>query len=123
VSKLGLVSISLEILLYSGFCGLGAVIADPEYTNFRFGQHLGMGAVLVLLTYFGFGWLLQPMLSGLPDAWFVHIVLTAVLVFLAAIPAGMIVYSLNFRQGRILATTVAVGHVLIALFIRWALNP
>lgn len=123
MTKLGLLSISLEILLYSGICGLGAVIAEPEYANFRFGQHLGMGAVLVLLSYFGFGWLLAPMLSGIPDAWFLHIVLTAALLFLAAIPIGMFVYSLNFRQGRILATTVAIGHVLVAMFIRWAFLP
>lgn len=113
-------SISLAFLLYAGICGLGAVIAEPERGNFSLGQHMGMGALLVLLAYVSFGWLLGPLLPALADLWFIGILLTAAVMFLAAIPAAMFVYSLNLRQSLIVATTVAIGHVLISLFTRWA---
>ena len=115
-----LITISIKILLYTGICGIAAAIANPEYGIYRFGQHLGIGAALVLIGDFGLSWLLQPLLGFVDAGWLAYSMLTAIVSMLIAVPAGMFVYSLDFRQGRIFGLSVAIGHLLLSLLIRWA---
>jgi len=116
------ITITVKIILLTGICGIAAAFANPEYGTYRFGQHLGIGAGLALLSDFGFGWLLAPLFSVFSSGWLLYYVVTAVLLMVIAVPAGMFVYAFDFRQGRIFALVIAIGHVLLSLALRWAVS-
>jgi len=116
------ITITVEIFLLTGICGIAAAFANPEYGTFRFGQHLGIGAGLALICDFGLGWFLGPLLSEISGGWLLYYVLTAVVLMVIAIPAGMFVYAFDFRQARIFALLVAAGNLLLGVALRWAVG-
>jgi hypothetical protein len=117
------ITISIKILLFTGICGIAAAIANPEYGIYRFGQHLGIGAALVLLGDFGLSWMLRPLFSIVDAGWLVFSLLIALVIMLIAVPFGMFVYSLDFRQGRIFGLSVGIGHLMLSLILHWAASP
>lgn len=116
------ITITIRIILLTGICGIAAAFANPEYGTYRFGQHLGLGAGLALISDFGFGWLLGPLFSTLDLGWLLYYVAGAVLLLIIAVPASMFVYAFDFQRARIFALLVAVGHVLLSLALRWAVG-
>jgi hypothetical protein len=108
-----------QLLLMAAVFGFAS--AGQEIRSYSVGQHIGAALAVTMLV----GWLLplaipQEVANALP--WLVWELVYGVAVWLSSWPLGKLIYSADNRQASFIATSAAVGFILLDLFMRWAVS-